>query len=160
MSEEYIAQICAEVELRSPGLEYVVYVLRSQTNKNLMYCGMTSDIRRRLRQHNGHLAGGGKYTSANRPWHLAAIIPISVRGEDTAQAKSRALKVEYWTKAKNYAVEGYTQPGPAGYRRPARREIPTQDAVTRRVWLLQETTRRHGLQEPLWFDPDLQVCWK
>lgn len=63
------------------------YVLRSVTNPNLMYCEMTNNLRRRLRQHNGCITGGGKYTSANRPWKLAALIPH-------LQDKSQALKVE------------------------------------------------------------------
>lgn len=32
-----------------------------------LYCGVTTDIERRLKQHNGELAGGAKYTATRRP---------------------------------------------------------------------------------------------
>ena len=64
--EAYIAELFTEHNLSK--YTWVVYVLRSVTNSNLMYCGMTNNLRRRLRQHNGLIKGGGKYTSANRPW--------------------------------------------------------------------------------------------
>ncbi|WP_420555024.1 GIY-YIG nuclease family protein [Neptuniibacter marinus] len=38
-----------------------------------LYTGVTTDIQRRLRQHNGDLEGGAKYTRVRRPvqvvWH-------------------------------------------------------------------------------------------
>lgn len=159
MTEEYITHLCDNENLGE--LDYVMYVLRSQTKSNMIYCGMTNNIQRRLRQHNGYIKGGGKYTSANRPWHLAVLIPID--GGNTAPAKSLALKVEYWTKAKNYPVSGGAGFG-AGfeatdYVRPARREIPRNGAVERRIWLLRETIRRHQLPEPMWFDDDFKEAW-
>lgn len=39
----------------------IVYVLRSQTDSSLFYVGYTNNIERRVKQHNGVLAGGGKY---------------------------------------------------------------------------------------------------
>lgn len=89
MSEAYITELCKSFD----HLDYVVYVLRSQADPNLVYCGMTNNIRRRLRQHNGHIKGGGEYTSSNRPWHLAVLIRID--GDNTVDAKSLALQVEY-----------------------------------------------------------------
>jgi predicted GIY-YIG superfamily endonuclease len=140
--------------------KYVVYVLRSETKKNMMYCGMTNDFRRRIRQHNGEIKGGGKYTSANRPWKLAALIPIKSDLEDAEEnnkvCKSKALKVEYWTKAKNYPLQGFEG---KEYTRPPKKAIPRDDAVTRRVWLVRETLRKHKLPEPFWFDEEFEECW-
>lgn len=129
--EEYIQTLFVENEELST-YTWVVYVLRSETNPNLMYCGMTNNLRRRLRQHNGCIKGGGKYTSANRPWKLAALIP-------NLKDRSEALKVEHWTKAKNYK----SQEG-----------IPTDCPVKRRIYLLERTMEIHDLEEVLYFDPD------
>ena len=63
-------------------VEWYVYVIQSQKprfNKKgeklpgLFYVGSTTDVRRRLRQHNGEIKGGGKYTSTQRPWLPAAL---------------------------------------------------------------------------------------
>ncbi len=71
--------------------EWWVYVLQSQKprwNKQhdplpgFHYVGSTTDFRRRLRQHNGEIKGGGKYTSQHRPWLPAALYgPYSNRSE-------------------------------------------------------------------------------
>ena len=38
-----------------------------------LYCGVTTDVRRRLDEHNGLLAGGAKYTRSRRPVRLVAF---------------------------------------------------------------------------------------
>jgi hypothetical protein len=44
-------------------------------DKNLsLYCGVTNDLDKRLRQHNGDIVGGAKYTRANRPCVLASSV--------------------------------------------------------------------------------------
>jgi len=56
-------------------VEWYCYLLKSATNKhNRTYNGSTNDLTRRLRQHNGEIAGGAKATSRNRPWHYYAIL--------------------------------------------------------------------------------------
>jgi len=126
--EDYIRSICEPYQK-----QIVVYVLRSVTKPNMMYVGYTTDIVRRLRQHNGIIKGGGKYTSANRPWRLAALVLMPTVSE--------ALKVEYWAKAKNY-------PSQAG--------IPRDDPVVRRKYLLETSMRKHDYTEVIYFDPDFQ----
>lgn len=44
---------------------YVVYVLIN-TIHNKTYIGITNNTTRRLRQHNGELVGGAKYTTTNK----------------------------------------------------------------------------------------------
>ncbi|WP_371743706.1 GIY-YIG nuclease family protein [Marinobacterium sp. xm-g-59] len=50
---------------------WFVYVVRC--SDKTLYTGVTTDPTRRLRQHNGELVGGAKYTRARRPveliWH-------------------------------------------------------------------------------------------
>jgi putative endonuclease len=46
---------------------YYVYILQSLKNCNL-YIGQTSDIERRIKDHN--TGAGGKYTRQNGPWIL------------------------------------------------------------------------------------------
>ncbi|WP_173505988.1 GIY-YIG nuclease family protein [Marinobacterium sp. xm-d-579] len=50
---------------------WFVYVVRC--SDKTLYTGVSTDPARRLRQHNGELVGGAKYTRARRPveliWH-------------------------------------------------------------------------------------------
>jgi putative endonuclease len=126
--EDYIKELCDDLENNSE-IKWVVYILRSTVNSDLMYCGMTNDIRRRLRQHNGIIKGGGKYTSTNRPWKLSLLIPVN--------SKPQALSVEYWTKAKNYKSQV---------------DIPTDCPVKRRVYLVKTSMKKHDLNDLLTFD--------
>ena len=47
---------------------WTVYVL--ECADGTLYTGIASDLDRRLRQHNGLLAGGPRYTSGRRPVRL------------------------------------------------------------------------------------------
>ncbi len=53
---------------------WFVYVLRSATGTRT-YVGITTDVARRLAQHNGERVGGARCTRADRPWMLAACSP-------------------------------------------------------------------------------------
>ena len=64
---------------------YSVYLLRCADGS--LYAGITTDLPRRLRQHNGQLAGGARYTSARRPVILAAVW--------TAEDRAAASRLEY-----------------------------------------------------------------
>ncbi len=66
---------------------WFVYFLRC--NDNSLYAGITTDINRRLHQHN-HTKLGAKYTRSKRPVTLAFI--------ETASNKSTASKREYQLK--------------------------------------------------------------
>jgi predicted GIY-YIG superfamily endonuclease len=77
-----------------------VYVIESQTpfrNRRGRLCappfyvGASTDPPRRLRQHNGEIVGGGKYTSKHRPWVIRAVWgPYANQSE--AMKAERALK--------------------------------------------------------------------
>jgi len=68
---------------------WVVYLLRC--NDNSLYCGITNHLEKRIKQHNGELVGGAKYTRANGPCELAY--------QENAKDRSAASKREYEIKS-------------------------------------------------------------
>lgn len=79
---------------------WFVYVIQSQqvrTGKRgnplpgFYYVGCTTWVPRRLREHNGELKGGSKYTSRHRPWQLMAVFGVYANRSE-AQKAERALK--------------------------------------------------------------------
>lgn len=132
--EEYITNVCNKYNLSN--FIWVVYVLRSETQPDLMYVGSTNNIRRRLRQHNKIIKGGGKYTNNRNAWlwRLAALIT-------GIENQSEALKVEYWTKAKNYKNQS---------------KIPTHCPVKRRLYLIQKTMEKHDITDVIYIDREFR----
>ena len=57
---------------------------------NSLYCGITVDIERRLKQHNGIIPGGSKYTRSRRP--------CTIIYKESFCNRSLASKKEYWFK--------------------------------------------------------------
>lgn len=56
----------------SGGAVWRVYVLVCADGS--LYCGVTTDVDRRLKQHNGDLPGGAKYTRGRGPVSLLAAV--------------------------------------------------------------------------------------
>ena len=80
--------------------EWWVYVIQSQQVRvgkrgkplpGFHYVGCTTDPKRRLRQHNGEIVGGGKYTAKHRPWRMKAIFGPYANQSEALKAE-RALK--------------------------------------------------------------------
>ena len=63
---------------------WFIYIIRCADNT--LYTGITTDIARRLRQHNGELKRGARYTLHKRPVALAYL--------ETTDSRSSALKRE------------------------------------------------------------------
>jgi putative endonuclease len=63
----------------------VVYILLC--NDNTLYTGITNNIVKRLRQHNGEIVGGAKYTRPRRPCQLMYF--------KQCEDRSSACKKEY-----------------------------------------------------------------
>ena len=81
---------------------YWVYVIQSDQPRydkdgvrvpGYFYVGCTNNLARRIRQHNGEIVGGGKYTEKLRPW-----VPRAVYGP--YEGRSAAMKAEYALKKK------------------------------------------------------------
>ncbi len=75
------------------------YVYLLQCSDDSLYCGVTTDLPRRLRQHNGELPGGARYTRARRPVGLLASAPFpdqaaACRAEYAIKQVPRAHKPE------------------------------------------------------------------
>ena len=51
-----------------------VYILQSESNPERYYCGLTEDLRARLRKHN---AGDVAYTVSFRPWRIKTAIAFT-----------------------------------------------------------------------------------
>ncbi|BBP43558.1 GIY-YIG nuclease family protein [Thiosulfativibrio zosterae] len=51
--------------LENPNKTWFTYLL--ECADGTLYCGVTNDLVRRLKQHNGELVGGAKYTAVRRP---------------------------------------------------------------------------------------------
>lgn len=72
---------------------WYVYVLRARRpdGRVVHYTGATNDPDRRLRQHNGEITGGARFTRSYRPWERVALYgPFDGRGE--AQRVERRIK--------------------------------------------------------------------
>lgn len=94
--------------------EWWVYVIQSQKPRfnskgvqlpGVFYVGSTTDVVRRLRQHNGEVTGGGKYTSQHRPWLPAALYgpyggrSDAFKAEMALKHKKRSVGRTQWTTA-------------------------------------------------------------
>ncbi len=58
---------------------WIIYILEC-CDKSL-YCGITNNIERRLKQHSGELKGGAKYTLSRRPCNLVYLEKSANRKE-------------------------------------------------------------------------------
>ncbi len=67
---------------------WVVYIIRCADKS--YYTGITNDLERRLKQHNGEQKGGAKYTSHRRP--VALVYTES--SPDRSSATRRELQIK------------------------------------------------------------------
>jgi putative endonuclease len=60
-------------------LPWHVYILECADGS--YYCGVTTDLARRLARHNGELPGGSRYTRGRRPVRLLASTVVADKAE-------------------------------------------------------------------------------
>ena len=70
------------------GAGWQVYILRCADDS--LYTGIARDLPRRLRQHNGELVGGPKYTRGRRP--VTLLWSLAVDGRSAALQQEIAIK--------------------------------------------------------------------
>jgi len=63
-------------------MDWQVYLL--ECADGTLYCGVTTDLARRLAEHNGEAPGGARYTRSRRPVRLAGSAPVADRAEALA----------------------------------------------------------------------------
>ena len=71
---------------------WYVYLLRCADNT--LYCGITTDLYKRLRQHNGELIGGAKYTKVRQPCELV----YSEQAKNRSEACKRECAIKKLSK--------------------------------------------------------------
>ena len=52
----------------SPQKKWLIYILKCRDGS--LYCGITNNIEKRLKQHKGEIIGGAKYTRSHWPCKL------------------------------------------------------------------------------------------
>jgi len=77
-----------EEKLPEENSFWAVYLLRCSDGS--LYAGVTVDLTRRVRQHNGELVGGARYTQCRRP--VSVVWSRSVPDRGAAQRLEAQLK--------------------------------------------------------------------
>jgi putative endonuclease len=75
-------------------LVYYLYILRC--SDGTLYTGITADIKHRLKQHNGVVKGGAKYTTGRRPVQVV----YSEQHTSHKEAAQREYQVKKLTREK------------------------------------------------------------
>ncbi len=81
------------------GQSSMWYVYLVRCADDTFYCGITTDVRRRLDEHNGLKPGGARYTRSRRPVHLE----LCVEQPDRAGASSLERKVQKLPRSRKMA---------------------------------------------------------
>ena len=67
---------------------HYIYLVRCADDS--LYCGWTTDLKRRIDAHNGHIPGGAKYTRSRRP--VTLVYAESFHQKQEAQRREYAIK--------------------------------------------------------------------
>ena len=67
-----------------PTKKWIIYLL--ECGDKSLYCGITNNLDKRLKQHNGEINGGAKYTRSRKP--------LTIVYQENAISRGEALKRE------------------------------------------------------------------
>ena len=73
---------------------HYIYLVRCSDDS--LYCGWTTDLKRRIDAHNGDIPGGAKYTRGRRP--VTLVYAESFHQKQEAQRREYAIKLMTKTK--------------------------------------------------------------
>ena len=73
---------------------WFVYII--QCKDNSFYTGVTNNLEKRLRQHNGELSGGAIYTRNKRP----VVLKYFEKFETHLEAARREIEIKGWSRKK------------------------------------------------------------
>ena len=82
------------------GSQWWVYLLGCADGT--LYTGVATDVSRRVRQHNGELAGGPRYTRGRRPVRLLWSTPVA----DRSAAQIEEARIKRLPRASKLALAG------------------------------------------------------
>jgi predicted GIY-YIG superfamily endonuclease len=97
-----------------PQSKWFCYFIHS-TTCNRTYVGKTNDFKRRLRQHNGELCGGAKYTKGKGPWKPFIVVSGFRSNSECLQFEwamhhpSRVTKAGKRKRVRKYGIKGRCQ---------------------------------------------------
>jgi predicted GIY-YIG superfamily endonuclease len=77
------------------GFKYFCYIIYNSRNQT--YNGYTTNLNRRLRQHNGYISGGARATHGKGPWEYLTIIS-SVGWDSISCAMRHEWSIKYPTR--------------------------------------------------------------
>lgn len=92
-----------EDESRASDGPWFVYLL--ECADKTLYCGVTTDLVRRLAEHNGEAPGGARYTRPRRPVRLAACAAYPDRSS-ACKAEARVKRLPRGDKISFLLCEG------------------------------------------------------
>lgn len=114
---------------------HYVYLLRSQAFEGQRYVGITSDLRRRLTEHN---TGRSLHTSKYAPWRLVTYIAFS--DEQKAETFERYLKSGSATPS---PAKGSGEPIPRAFSRGAQKSKSSATSTRTQNYSNHDTTFSH-----------------
>jgi len=111
---------------------YLCYLLVSSTTTaprgGRTYVGITNDLTRRLRQHNGELVGGARATRSGRPWECL----LTIQG---FESKQQSLQFEWmWKHTKKQQTTPKQQLIPTNHPNAARRLSKLHTLLQKERW--------------------------
>ncbi|MEX2028434.1 MAG: GIY-YIG nuclease family protein [Candidatus Curtissbacteria bacterium] len=77
---------------------YFIYILRCRDDS--LYCGMTLNLERRIKEHNSSGARGAKYLRAKKP----VVLVYAELHPNIKTAMNRELQIKKWPKLKKEAL--------------------------------------------------------